>query len=72
MLLVKQHCPNAFSCDRYGVSSAHATMSIFAEIFSICATPVPFACATLLRAIAEIPCFSQSWGVTVARSLCAI
>jgi hypothetical protein len=47
-------------------------MSIFVEIFSICATPVPFACASLLRAIAEIPCFSQSWRVSVARSLYAI
>jgi hypothetical protein len=71
MLLVKQHCPNAFSCDRYGVSAAHP-MSIFAETLSICAARVPFACATLLRTIAEIACFSQSWRVTVARSLCAI
>jgi hypothetical protein len=47
-------------------------MSIFAEIVSICATPVPFACATLLRTIAEIACFSQSWRVSVARSLCVI
>jgi hypothetical protein len=47
-------------------------MSTLAEIFSIYATRVPFACATLLRAIAEILCFSQSWRVTVARSLCAI
>jgi DNA topoisomerase VI subunit B len=69
---VKEHCPNAFSFERYGVSSAHATMSIFAKIFSICATPVPFACAALLWAIAEIPCFSQSWRVALAHSLCAI
>jgi hypothetical protein len=47
-------------------------MSIFAETLSICAARVPFACATLLRTIAEIACFSQSWRVTVARSLCAI
>jgi hypothetical protein len=43
---------NAFSCDRYGVSAAHATMSIFAEILSICPTRVPFAYAILSRAIA--------------------
>ena len=62
---------NAFSCDHYGVSAAQATTSIFAEILSICATRVPFACAILLRAIAEVPSFSQSWPVTAARPLCA-
>jgi hypothetical protein len=47
-------------------------MSFFAaELLSICATRVPFACAILLRAIAEIPSFSQSWRVTAARPLCA-
>jgi hypothetical protein len=45
---------NASSCDRYGVFAAHATMSIFAETLLICATRVPFACATLLRTISEI------------------
>jgi len=50
---------NAFSCDRYGVAAAHATMSIFAETLSICATRASFVCATLLRAIAEILSFSQ-------------
>jgi hypothetical protein len=62
--------PNAVSCDRYGVSAAHAIISVFAEILSICATRVPFVCAILLRAIAEIPSFSQSWHVTGARLLC--
>jgi len=62
---------NAFSCDRYGVSAPDVTMSIFAEILSICATRVPFACAILLRAVAEIPSFSQSWRVTAGRPLFA-
>jgi hypothetical protein len=43
---------NAFSCDRYGVSAAHPTMSIFAEILSICPTRVPFAYPILSLAIA--------------------
>jgi hypothetical protein len=43
---------NAFSCDRYGVSAAHPTMSIFAEILSIRPTRVPFAYPILSRAIA--------------------
>jgi hypothetical protein len=41
------------------------------ELLSICATRVPVACAILLRAIAEIASFSQSWRVTAARPLCA-
>jgi hypothetical protein len=45
---------NAFLCDHYGVSAEHATMSIF-DYF--CATRVPFACAIVLRAIAEIRSF---------------
>ena len=62
---------NAFSCDRYGVSAPDATMSIFAEILSICATRVPFACPILLRAIAEIASFSLSCRLSAARPLCA-
>jgi hypothetical protein len=62
---------NAFSRDRCGVSAAHATMSIFAETVSICATGVPFAPATSLRTISEISCFSQPWRVTAARRLFA-
>jgi hypothetical protein len=45
-------------------------MSFFAEVLSICATRVPFACAILLLAIAEILSVSQSCGV-IARSPCA-
>jgi hypothetical protein len=63
---------NAFSCDRYGVFVAHATMSIFAETLSICPTRVPFAPATSLRTISEISSFSQPWRVTAARRLFAI
>jgi hypothetical protein len=61
-------CSNALSCERCDVSAAHATMSFFAEVLSICATRVPFACVILLRTIAEI---SQSWRVIAARLLCA-
>jgi hypothetical protein len=59
------------SCDGCRVSAAHATMSSFVDVLSICATRVPFAFAILLRAIAEIPSFSLSWRVTAARRLCA-
>jgi hypothetical protein len=62
---------NAFSCVRYGVSASHATMSIFAQILSICATGASFACATLLRTIVEILSFSQPWRVIAARRLVA-
>jgi len=62
---------NAFSRDRYGVSAAHATMSIFAETLLICATRVPFAPATSLRTISEISSFSQPWRVTADRRLFA-
>jgi hypothetical protein len=51
---------NAFSCDRYGVSAAHVTMSIFAETF---------AHATSLRTISEMSSFSHPWRVTAARRL---
>jgi hypothetical protein len=60
---------NAFSCDRYGVSAEHATMSIFAETLSICATRVAFAPATSLRTISEMSSFSHPWRVTAARRL---
>jgi hypothetical protein len=53
---------NVSSCDRYGVSAAHATMSIFAETF---------APATSLRTISEISSFSQPWRVTADRRLFA-
>jgi hypothetical protein len=53
---------NAFSCDRYGVSAAHATMSIFAETF---------AHATSLQTISEMSSFSQPWRVTAAHRLFA-
>jgi hypothetical protein len=43
---------NAFLGERYGVSAAHAPMSIFSEILSIWPTCVPFAYAILSRAIA--------------------
>jgi hypothetical protein len=46
-------------------------MSFFAEVLWICATRVPFACVILLRTIAEISSFSQSWRVIAARLLCA-
>jgi hypothetical protein len=62
---------NAFSCDRYGVSAAHPTMSIFAEILSIRPTRVPFASATSLRTIFEISSFSHPWRVTTDRRLFA-
>jgi hypothetical protein len=62
---------NAFSCDRYGVSAAHLTMSIFAETLSICATRVPFAPVTSLGTISEISCFLQPWRLTADRRLFA-
>jgi hypothetical protein len=63
---------NVFSCDCYGVFAAHATISIFAETLSICATRVLFASAPSLRAIFEIAFLSHPWHVTGARRCLAI
>jgi hypothetical protein len=62
---------NAFSCDRYCVSTAFAMMSIFAETVSICAAGVPFASAPSLRTIFEISSLWNSWRVTAGRRLFA-
>jgi hypothetical protein len=53
---------NVFSCDFHGVSAAYAPMSIFAEVFSIC--------ARAQLTIAETLSFSQPSPVT-PDSVCA-